>query len=103
MAVSMLRCEEDTGGRDLRQEGNIPLSLFGQEPDLTSKCSRDMNQRWRSRSDKAEGKGTCTMFQIQGRTQGQGGTTCVSSYSQERVMDVSDHMVVLDTGRLQRQ
>ncbi len=68
MAVSMLRCEEDTVRRDLRQEKNNPLSLslslFGQEPDLTSKSSQDVNQHWRSRSDKVEGRGTCTMFQI---------------------------------------
>lgn len=42
----------------------ITLSLFGQEPDLTSKSSPDVNHHWRSRSDKVEGRGTCTMFQI---------------------------------------
>lgn len=60
-----------------------------------------MNQHWRSRRDKDEGRETCTMFQIYAKTQGQGGTTSVSSYSQERLMDVTDHMVVLNTGRLQ--
>ena len=54
-----------------------------------------MNQHWRSRPDKAEGRETCTMFQIDAKTQGRGGTTSVSGYSQGRLMDVSDHMVAL--------
>lgn len=43
------------------------------------------------------------MFQIVAKTQGRGGTTSVSSYSQGRLMDVSDHMVALDSGRLHSQ
>lgn len=59
-------CEERSETR-----GEYPsLSLFGQEPDLTSKSCRDMNQRWRSGSDKATGRGTCTMFQIQRQNSG---------------------------------
>lgn len=102
MAVSMLRCEEDTIRRDLRQEERNPLSfsLFGKDPDLTSKYSQDMIQQWRLRSDKAERRRTCAMSQIQARTSGQGGATSVSIYSQDKVMDVSNHMVVLDAGRL---
>ena len=112
MAVSMLRCEEDTVRGDLRPRGgysslspslSLSLSLFGQEPDLTSKSSLDMNQHWRSRPDKAEGRETCTMFQIDAKTQGRGGTTSVSGYSQGRLMDVSDHMVALGWGRLHSQ
>lgn len=92
-------------GEIWEQGENTPLSLSlsGQEPDLTSKSSLDMNQHWRSRPDKAEGRETCTMFQIVAKTQGRGGTTSVSSYSQGRLMDVSDHMVALDSGRLHSQ
>lgn len=51
--------------------GEYPsLSLFAQESDLTSKSPQDMNQHWRSRRDKDEGRETCTMFQIYAKNSG---------------------------------
>lgn len=97
MAVTMLRCEEDTEERSETRGGYPSLVLAGQEPELPSKSSRDT---WINSGDRVlsrlEEEEPAQCFKSRDEKEPH-----VSGYSQQSTMDGSDHVEVSDTGRLQ--